>query len=46
MKAELFVSLRIWVPHSVRSDTDTVPVVYKCNTLWDAKRQKPPALAT
>jgi len=46
MKTELSVYLRVWVPHSVRRDTNSVPVVYKCITLWDANRQKPPALAT
>jgi len=46
MKTELSVSLRVWVPHSVRRDTNTVPVVCKCITPWDTNRQKPPALAT
>ena len=44
-KTGLSLYLRVWVPHSVRRDTNTVPVVYKYITLWDANTQKPPALA-
>ena len=46
IKTELSVYLRVWVPHSVRRDTNIVQVVYKCITMWDTNKQKPPALAT
>lgn len=38
MKIELSVYLRVWVPHSVRRDTNIVQDVYKCITMWDANR--------